>query len=232
MGLKAPRQAQRCINSYPFEDELQKALLAKWADMQDSAHDLAHILRVRGNALYITDKEGGDLDSILAAVWLHDLVNLPKSHPDRAQASALSAEEAKLILKKCADFPDSKIEAVAHAITAHSFSANIPPETLEAKIVQDADRIDALGAIGIARCFAVSGALGRPLLHPEDPLCDNRDPDDTLYAVDHFFLKLFKLPQTMQTKAGKELAQERAEIMRDFLRHLQQEQCVNHSLAE
>jgi uncharacterized protein len=156
-------------------------------------------------------------------------VNLPKDHPERNKASLLSAEKAAGILVKCSDFPLSKIDAVKHAIHAHSFSANIETDTFEAKIVQDADRLDALGAIGTARCFAVSGALGRPLLEPNDPLSERRDPDDTKYAVDHFFVKLFKLPDTMKTQAARKIANDRVEFMRHFLQTLKQEQIFKKS---
>jgi len=200
-------------------------LLNAWQGQTDSAHDLAHVMRVRKNALDIQASEGGDLDVITAAVWLHDLVNLAKDDPKRNQASRLSAQGAANILQNIPSFPADKIEAVQHAIEAHSFSASITPKSLEAKIVQDADRLDALGAIGIARCFAVSGALGRPLLHPHDPLCIKRDPDDSTYAVDHFFVKLFKLPQTMQTKTAQDKAKGRVTYMKDFLNKISDEQC-------
>ncbi|HDO7482899.1 TPA: HD domain-containing protein, partial [Escherichia coli] len=75
-------------------------------------------------------------------------------------------------------FPAEKIEAVCHAIAAHSFSAQIAPLTTEAKIVQDADRLEALGAIGLARVFAVSGALGLALFDGEDPFAQHRPLDD------------------------------------------------------
>ena len=113
-----------------------------------------------------------------------------------------------------------------HAIEAHSFSANIETKSIEAKIVQDADRLDAIGAIGIARCFAVSGALGRPLLHPQDPLCEERNPDDAQYAVDHFYVKLFKLPDTMKTKSARIIATKRIDFMREYLKTLKAEQCL------
>lgn len=207
-----------------WEDHCKVALLSEWEGQNDTAHDLAHINRVMHNARTIQAKEGGDLDVIKAAVWLHDLINLPKSHPERHKASSFSAQKAKEILGSCIYYPMEKIEKVAHAIEAHSFSANIETQTLEAKIVQDADRLDAIGAIGIARCFAVSGALGRPLLNADDPLCENREPDDSKYAVDHFFVKLFKLPETMNTVTAKDIAKSRVDLMRNFLQELKNEQ--------
>jgi len=107
------------------------------------------------------------------------------------------------------DFPPDRLDAVAHAIAAHSFSANIPAESLEAKIVQDADRLDGLGAVGLARMFYIAGRMGSGLAHPDDPLGVNREYDDRRYALDHIMVKLAKLPGMMQTQGGRALAEER-----------------------
>lgn len=206
-----------------FEVSCLAALAKAWEGQDDSAHDLAHIGRVSGMAQTLMKQEGGDPNVVMPAAWFHDLVNLPKDHANRSKASVLSAEEAIKILKKLGYDPQY-FEGIAHAIEAHSFSANIPTRTIEAKILQDADRLDAVGAIGTARCFAVSGALGRPLLDAVDPLCKEREPDDGLFAVDHFFVKLFKLPETMKTDSGREMAKQRAIFMQDFLDRLEEEQ--------
>lgn len=109
-------------------------------------------------------------------------------------------------------FPEDRLPAVSHAIEAHSFSAKISPTTIEAKIVQDADRLEALGAIGLARVFAVSGALGVALFDAEDPFAQRRVLDDRQYALDHFQTKLLQLPLTMQTNHGRYLAQHNADF--------------------
>src|SRR5690606_8932965 len=108
------------------------------------AHDLAHILRVFRNAMRIQAVEGGDARVLTAAVLLHDCVAVEKSSPLRARASTLAAEKASGVLAALG-WDESEIGAVGHAIAAHSFSAGIAPETLEAKILQDADRLDAIG---------------------------------------------------------------------------------------
>lgn len=189
---------------------------------RDLAHDLAHIKRVVNSAVRLCAEENADSEVVQAAAWLHDCVTLPKNHPNRKISSTLAAEKAAKFLADT-DFPKSKIFLVVHAIESHSFSAGITPETLEAKIVQDADRMDALGAIGIARCLVVGGVLGRPLYNPSDPFCDNREPDDSLWTIDHFYVKLFKLPETMHTDSAKKEALKRVQVMKSWLNELKSE---------
>jgi uncharacterized protein len=112
---------------------------------------------------------------------------------------------------------------VRHAIEAHSYSAGIAPRTVEAKVVQDADRLDALGAIGLARCIAVGAALGRPVYESRDPFCREREPDDRGASVDHFYTKLLKLAATMQTAAGRREAGRRTAFLHAFLAQLESE---------
>ncbi|WP_209506975.1 MULTISPECIES: HD domain-containing protein [unclassified Ruegeria] len=181
----------------------------------DPAHDLAHLDRVWTNAQAIADAQA-DMPVLLAACYLHDLVNLPKNDPNRLFASRQSAAESGPILANLS-FSDDQVQAAQHAIAAHSFSANIPPETLEARILRDADRLDALGAIGIARTFSVSGALGRVLYDPADPFAEARPLDDLRYSIDHWKVKLLTLPDDMLTDAGKQIAQARAGRMFQFL---------------
>jgi len=186
----------------------------------DAAHDVAHTDRVWANAQVIAAGEiPCDMTVLLAACYFHDLVTLPKNSPDRAQASAMSADAAKPILLELG-LTDNQTANACHAITAHSFSANILPTTAEAKILQDADRIEALGAIGIARCFATTGVMGGGLFHGLDPFGQDRDLDDKAYAVDHFRLKLLRLPDMMQTASGRALAATRANVLRGFLDQL------------
>ncbi len=189
----------------------------------DKAHDVAHFRRVWKTAQRIMAGTEADRLAVLAACYFHDIVNLPKNHPERHLASAQAARETLRILDvHFPDFPHEKYDTVAHAVHAHSFSAGVEPQTLEAKIVQDADRLESLGAIGLARVFYTSGALGRPLFDSEDPLAGERALDDASYALDHFQQKLLKLPRTMQTEAGRELARHNA----DFLVHYMAKLCA------
>lgn len=183
---------------------------------QDGAHDLGHLARVWANARAIAlDEPAVEWQVLEAAVWFHDLVNLPKDSPDRARASTLSAARAVEILRQDGFAPD-RLDAVAHAIAAHSFSASIAPETLEARIVQDADRLEALGAIGLARMFVISGQMGGGIVDMDDPMALDRPLDDKRFALDHLQVKLLRLPDTMQTRTGRAMAEERAEWMMSF----------------
>ena len=161
-------------------------------------------------------KEGGEGRILAAAVLLHDCVAVEKNSPLRAEASRLAAEKAYEVLDELG-WRSHEIAAVAHAILTHSFSANIKPESREAKILQDADRLDAIGMVGAARCFYIAGRLGSGLYDPADPRAEHRPLDDKSYAIDHFEVKLFKLADGFQTEYGKYLAMERQQRLRQVL---------------
>ena len=190
----------------------------------DAAHDLSHFRRVWATATQLAAGEEVDRLVLLTACYFHDIVSLPKNHPERSRSSIMAAEKTLAILQSAfADFPADRYPAVSHAIEAHSFSAAIPPRTLEAKIVQDADRLESLGAIGLARVFTVAGALNTILFDAEDPFADRRALDDRRYALDHFQCKLLRLPETMQTTRGKEMAQHNARFLVEFMAKLSAE---------
>jgi len=192
----------------------------------DGSHDLGHFNRVWKTAQYINEREGNvaDLLILLAAAYFHDFISFPKNDPRRSRSSLLCAERtAEILDTEFPDFPKEKIAGVKHAIHAHSFSAQVTPETMEAQILQDADRMEALGAIGLARTFYVSGSLHTQLFDAEDPLAEHRVIDDKQYALDHFEAKLLKLPALMNTATGKLLARERADYLADFRRRITQE---------
>lgn len=190
----------------------------------DAAHDLSHFRRVWATATQLAAGEEVDRLVLLTACYFHDIVSLPKNHPERSRSSMMAAEKTLAILQSAfADFPADRYPAVSHAIEAYSFSAAIPPRTLEAKIVQDADRLESLGAIGLARVFAVAGALNTILFDAEDPFADRRALDDRKYALDHFQCKLLRLPETMQTDKGKAMAQHNARFLVEFMAKLSAE---------
>jgi uncharacterized protein len=188
----------------------------------DTAHDFEHIKRVLKNAIKIARKEKVDVRMIIASVLLHDIVSYPKSDPRSKNSSLESAIKARKILKKYY-FNSDEIEVIANAIRDHSFSRGVIPQTLEGKILQDADRLDALGAIGIARTFAVGGSENRPFYNNKDPFCEKHSPDDKSWTLDHFYKKLLLLEGTMNTKSGKAEARKRIRIMKKFLDELKKE---------
>jgi len=190
--------------------------IAKIATADDPAHDLLHFQRVVKTAKKICKIEAGNFEVVVAAAWLHDFVRVPKDDPRRSRASKLSADAAIGFLESIG-YPDEHFAEIAHAIEAHSFSANIETKTKEAMIVQDADRIDGLGAIGIARCFGTAGILKRSFYSALDPFCELRTPDDQTFTIDHFYQKLFKTAETLKTNAGREEGLRRVEVMKRYL---------------
>ena len=200
-----------------FEDQLLD--FAQQEMTQDAAHDISHIKRVVKTAKALCAQEQAKLEVVLPAAYLHDCFTSPKNHPDRAQSSKMAADKAIAFLKSI-DYPTPYLDEIHHAIVTHSYSANITPETLEAQIVQDADRLDSLGAIGIARCLYVGQSFNAELYNHEDPFANQRDLDDKHYSVDHFYVKLFKLAETMNTKSAKLEANKRTDYMRGFLEQL------------
>ncbi|AMO58520.1 hydrolase [Endozoicomonas montiporae] len=186
-------------------------------ESDDASHDISHFQRVWRTASKLLDN--GDLSAnrlvILAACYFHDIVVLPKNHPQRSMASTLAAEETERCLTVLS-FPQALINDVCHAVKTHSYSAGITPETIEAKVVQDADRMEALGAIGLARCFYTGGKLKQKLFDPEDPLATHRELDDRIYSLDHFELKLLKIAGSMQTAAGRQMAERSSQFLKDF----------------
>ncbi len=203
-----------------WEVALEAALRAEPAG--DAAHDLGHVRRVRANALRLAAGTTARAEVLLPAAWLHDCVPVAKDSPARARAARLSAARAREIMMEIA-YPSVEYDAIAHAIEAHSFSGGLEPRTIEAGILRDADRLDALGAIGLSRCLAVGAQLGRPLYEERDPFCQNRIPDDLSYTIDHFYVKLCRLADDMFTDAGRREALRRTEFLRTYLNQLASE---------
>lgn len=191
----------------------------------DAAHDFDHILRVLHMAEKIARAEGADIEVVQAAALLHD-IGLDQG---RAGHETSAANRAKEILKNLAQgYSDQFIAAVAHAIEAHRFRSGPPPETLEAKVLFDADKLDSIGAIGIARAFAFGGWRGQKLWADVPP--DYTDPlnghaaDSTQHtAVHEYIVKLSKIKDRMQTPTGKRLAQQRHDFMVKFYEQLARE---------
>ncbi|MBE3855011.1 HD domain-containing protein [Vibrio parahaemolyticus] len=188
----------------------------------DAAHDIEHVKRVVKTAKQLCDEENSDIAIVLPAAYLHDCFTYPKDHPNRKQSSAIAAKKAIAYLESI-QYPQHYHDAIAHAIEAHSFSANIRPNTLEAQIVQDADRLDALGAIGVTRCIQVSTHFNAQLYNDNDMFAKERELNDKQFTVDHFQTKLFKIVDTMNTESAKLEAIKRKAFMQTYLKQLHDE---------
>jgi uncharacterized protein len=190
---------------------------------RDPAHDFHHIMRVYKNAEIIGRSEGTDMGVLLPAVLLHDIVVYPKGSAKSSRSSDESADLAKKILVNYG-YSQKKISQICYCIRAHSYSKKVVPTSLEGRILQDADRLDALGAIGIARTFSVSGSENRTFYNADDPFCrSDRNLDDSRWTLDHFQTKLLKLEENMHTETAKKIARERTSFMIFFISQLQKE---------
>lgn len=186
-----------------------------------ACHDIEHVFRVVKLAGKIGRAEGCDMEILLAAAYMHDL-GRPHEFRDPSICHAKkSVELAKPILEKVG-FPAGKIPAVLHAIECHRYSSGKIPGSLEGKILQDADRLDVLGAVGIIRVFMYNGLHKRPAYNREDPFRRKSQPDDTC-ALDHFYQKILKLRDTLHTKTAREMAAGRDRFVKGFLAELENE---------
>lgn len=198
-------------------------IVEKMLKGRDPAHDFQHILRVYKNAEIIGRSEGPDMEVLLPAVLLHDIVVYPKGSAKSSRSSDESADLAKNILENYG-YSQDRISKICYCIRTHSYSKKVVPASLEGRILQDADRLDALGAIGIARTFSVAGSENRTFYNGDDPFCrSTRRLDDKQWTLDHFHTKLLKLEEVMHTETAKKIARERTRFMILFIRQLQKE---------
>jgi uncharacterized protein len=188
----------------------------------DPGHDWSHVERVRATCLRYARALGANVEILLPAALLHDVVNPPKNLSESASASKASAECAAEILAGAA-YPAGLIPAVQTVIAEHSYSAGREPSSIESAVLQDADRLDALGAIGIMRVVSCGCRVGAVFYDLDDPFARERPLDDHAYMIDHFFTKLLKLPGAFHTDIGRREAEARVAVMREFLAHLKSE---------
>nr|WP_227374809.1 HD domain-containing protein [Haladaptatus halobius] len=184
-------------------------------------HDWHHVRRVATLAETLAAEYDADETVLFVAVWLHDIGRGREDRGEIDDHAEWGAREAKRIL---ADFDPARetVEAVQHCVRAHRFSNDVEPETLEARLLSDADNLDALGAVGIARNFCYSGEHGKPLHDPDRPI----ETDDTAAgstAVNHFHKKILRIPKRMHTDAGRKLADERRAFVEPFVDRFERE---------
>lgn len=192
------------------------------ARSNEPAHDFFHVERVVANTLAITRGESLSEDvqaSAATAALLHELFTLPKNHPDSPRAGDRCAALAREVLD-CEGMTKRLVEPICAAIRDHSFSKGVVPEAMEARVLQDADRLDAIGAIGLARMWATCADMKRPFYSPDDPFCVTRVPDDKEWGLDHVFKKLLVIPERLHTKTARAMAEPRIASMRAYLEQL------------
>jgi uncharacterized protein len=193
----------------------------------DAAHDFEHVLRVLRLAERIGRAEGADMEVLRAAVLLHDVARVAEDQGGPCHAEA-GAQRARQIL---ADHPRVKVEAVAEAIAAHRFRGSHLPETLEAKVLYDADKLDAIGAIGVARAYAIAGRHGQRLWASVSSALTERsvqeargDILDTQHTPVHeHVFKLSRLRDSLFTPTARAIAAERHRYMAEFFDRLGRE---------
>lgn len=196
-------------------------ILEKKIYKKDPSHDVDHTLRVIHLAEKIAINEGGDLDVIIPSAIFHDIINYPKNSIKRFQSSDESAILAMGILNEIESFPKTKINKIYESIKMCSFAKNLKPDFLEAKILQDADGLESIGAIAIMRTFSSGGILNKKLYNSQDPFCKKRLPDDQQYALDLFFTRLLLIKNRLHTKTAQKMAEQRLIFLKEFLKELE-----------
>lgn len=180
------------------------------------AHDWHHVQRVETIAEeLLAAHPDADARVLFPAVVLHDIGRAREDRGEIDDHACWGAREAKAILQ-AEGFDGDSIDAVCHAISTHRYSSDPEPETIEAKLLCDADNLDALGAVGVARTFTYGGELGQPMYDPDLP----PDADGTLAGetqYNHLHKKILQLPERMYTDAGRELAETRRGFVEEFL---------------
>jgi uncharacterized protein len=192
------------------------------------AHDRSHIARVYRWALALAPEGGADPDLAGAAALAHDLAFVPKDSPERAQGGERSAALAPVALRE-AGYRDEEVAVVAEAVRTSSWSRGHAPTNPVGVVLQDADRLDAIGAVGLMRNLVCAQWMSRPerpgrLYHEADPFArSGRALDDRTHAIDHAYAKLLKLAAGMRLPGAKAEAARRHDFIEAFLRELADE---------
>lgn len=202
------------------EDLIQK--IKRYYDHDDPSHDWSHVLRVKEVCLKLAKDHDVSEKVLITAAYLHDIINIPKNSIHRDKASSLAADKARVLLDGH-DFSEAEISHIAQVILEHSYSANLKPSSIESAILQDADKLDAMGAIGVMRWASCGTKMKSKYYHPDDPWGENRSLDDKSYSLDHFEEKLLKLNGRLNTQGAKEEGKRRLAFFHAFLDQLRSE---------
>jgi len=195
-----------------------KVEIKKQFEGEGTGHDWWHMVRVVNNALTIGREENANLFLVELAAWLHDIGDHKFHKEENAQEILITEILNKIGLEEPLQ---KEILAIVTSVSYKGANVETIPFSLEGRVVQDADRLDAIGAIGIARAFAYGGNKERLLFHPEQPPVMHNDfaayKNDKGHTVNHFYEKLLLLKDRMQTETGKRIAEERHVYMESFL---------------
>ncbi len=190
----------------------------------EAGHNWYHIERVRSLALYLQSKEGGDPFSLEMAALLHDISDAKFNGGDES----LGAKKSKVFLQELGLEPRA-IDDITYLVANCSYKGGhgAHPQSIELKILQDADRLDAIGAIGIARTFNYGGFKNAPMYDPELKVNENQSLEEYREekgsTINHFYEKLLKLKDGMHTSTARELAENRHQFMLTFLEQFYRE---------
>ncbi|MBI5304278.1 MAG: HD domain-containing protein [Chloroflexi bacterium] len=190
----------------------------------ESAHDFEHVLRVYTLAERIARAEGADLDIVRAAALLHDIARAEEDTTGKGDHAQMAAERARAILL-ARGVPTDQADAIAHAIAAHRFRGTTAPQTLEARVLFDADKLDSIGAIGVARAYAIAGTLNQRMWGEAslDAMATRDQHNSSHTPVAEFAVKLSKVRERVHTATAQKIAIERHAFMADFFARLERE---------
>lgn len=187
------------------------------------SHDWEHTLRVFSLCKRIGSQEGADMDVLLVAAYLHDI---GRSYQDASNGAVChAAKGAEMAIPIVAKLPlsEKQKENVIHSVRSHRFRGNQPPQTTEAKVLFDADKLDAIGAVGVARAFLFAGEVGARLHSPGLNVEETAPYSEHDTGYREYKVKLSKIRDRILTPAGKQLASERHDFMAQFFKRFMQE---------
>jgi uncharacterized protein len=221
--MRIPDESEQSASEDSIEEYANRQLfrdvadgMTEWLGDDSSGHDIDHAWRVFALGMRLAEAEDADTEVVGAAALTHDIHRTLDEEREYVHPKE-TLPEVRAVLETAA-FPDSKIPRVLHCVEVHDEyefrGIEHPAETIEAEILQDADNLDAIGAVGIARNFAFTGVVGNPLW----------DPDGEEYsAIEHYYDKLLHLKDEMNTDAARALAEERHAFTEQFVERFEKE---------
>ena len=196
--------------------------IKQFYEHDDPSHDWLHIERVSRTCRILAKELGANLDILIPAAYLHDVINIPKDSQLRSKASLIASEKAQEILSDD-QYSMDEIKQITQIIIEHSYSANIKASSIESQILQDADKLDGMGAIGVMRWVTCGTKMKASYYHSGDPWGEQRELDDKKYSLDHFEKKLLRLYGRLNTKQAQIEGQKRLDFFHSFLDQLKSE---------